>query len=92
VGQADLFSRRMLQTELEGIGQYSDEICVLGIGNARMMTLAPPQLDGNGALNLTTTDSGRTLTVAQGNWSDAYHTLCPQASMLPVWRQRLLVV
>ena len=76
-GQADLFARRTLQTELEGIGQYADEICVLGEGNARMMALAPPQPGGAGALNLTVSDGGRSLFVSQGNWSAGYHALCP---------------
>ncbi|MDE1798047.1 MAG: hypothetical protein KGH63_01415 [Candidatus Micrarchaeota archaeon] len=76
-GQADLFARRTLQTELAGLGQYADEICVLGEGNARQMELAPPQAGGAGSLNLTVSDGGRVLAVQQGNWSASYRTLCP---------------
>lgn len=69
-GQAGLFARRTMQTELEGIGQYVDEICVLGEGNARTMELSAL------GINLSTDASGRTLVVQEGAWTAQRAVLC----------------
>ncbi len=70
-GQADLFSRRTLQTELEGLGRYVDEICVLGEGNARTMALAdmPMELQSDAAAGA--------LSVGRGSWKESRKTICP---------------
>jgi hypothetical protein len=69
--QADLFSKRTLQMELEGLGQYVDEICVLGVGNARTMALSGTSLE------LHYDDANHQLVVSRGTWTSSRPVICP---------------
>ncbi|MFH1095072.1 MAG: hypothetical protein V1728_02545 [Candidatus Micrarchaeota archaeon] len=68
--EQSLFEKKVLTSELDGIISYADEICVLGPGNSRVMSLAPVgfTLDG--------TDHELTLNAAQGSLSMNRESLC----------------
>ena len=69
--QTNLADRDMLRMELEEMGHYADEICVMGVGNARVVELAPV------AFNLSYDDSSHNLTISKGNFEYSRTLLCP---------------
>jgi len=42
--QTTLSERRILQLQVEELGYYADQICVLGEGNARVVALSPMEM------------------------------------------------
>ncbi len=69
--QTSLAERNMLRMELEEMGHYADEICVMGAGNARTVALAPV------AFNLSYDETSHNLTIRGRNFAYSRTQLCP---------------
>lgn len=69
--QTSLAERNMLRMEVEEMGHYADEICVMGEGNARTSALAPAAFD------LHYDDASKNLTISRNGWNYSRQTLCP---------------
>jgi hypothetical protein len=68
--QTTLAERKILQLQVEELGYYADQICVLGEGNARVVPLSPMGFELN-------YDAGaKTLNMSKGADSTLRTTLC----------------
>ena len=68
--QTSLAERNMLRMEVEEMGHYADEICVMGSGNARTVALAPV------GFALGYNSSSKNLTISRNGWNYARAVLC----------------
>ena len=76
--QTTLSEQRVLQLQVEELGYYADQICVLGEGNARMVTLSSQSFElryENGGLNM-----------SMGKHSASRSTICPIEADLDRYR------
>ncbi len=68
--QTSLAERNMLRMEVEEMGHYADEICVMGSGNARTVALAPVGFE------LGYDSSSKNLTISRKGWNYSRAVLC----------------
>ena len=76
--QTTLSEQRILQLQVEELGYYADQICVLGEGNARMVTLSPLSFELR-------YDAG-VLNMSKGDQSAARAMICPIEADLDGYR------
>lgn len=84
--EQSLFEKKVLASELDGIISYADEICVLGPGNSRTMSLAPVEF------SLEATDRIVSLTASRSGLTLERESLCnvePDAQPGVVYRNRI---
>lgn len=68
--QTTLAERNMLRMQVEEMGHYADEICMMGEGNARTVALAPVAFD------LRYEDASKNLIILRNGWNYSRQTLC----------------
>ncbi|VVC02362.1 Uncharacterised protein [uncultured archaeon] len=67
--QTNLAEKRILQLQVQEIGYYADQICVLGEGNTQTVALSP--------IYFTLAYSDSVLNMSKGKMSALRKTLCP---------------
>ena len=76
-----LFERRIINMQLGDIIRYADEICVLGAGNSRTMSLSP--------IGFKLTAYGRTLTASGKNFNISRDALCHVDADIGTYKNRI---